>query len=500
MSEEINEKSCTSSCSTCSKSATCSGAREKNENKVNEFLVQSNEYSHIKRIIGIVSGKGGVGKSTVTCTIARQLNECGYRVGILDADITGPSIPRMMGISEGCGESDAGVIPPVSGEGIPVMSMNLLLEKEDDAVIWRGPVIAGIVKQFYTDVCWGELDFMLVDMPPGTGDVPLTVFQSLPVDGIVLVTSPQSLVSMIVKKAYNMAQKMDIPVLGIIENYSYYKCPDCGRIEKIFGESNIDKEAEDIGVPVLAKLPIVSCAASAADNGVGVSFEEKINIEPIVSGIYDLAIFDLDGTLTDPKVGITTCVQYALADIGIDEPDIDKLEDFIGPPLIEHFMERYNLDENVAKACAAKYRERYIPTGVYENIIYDDIEKLLKILKDRGVKLAVASSKPQMLVEKVLDYFDIKKYFDVVCGSELDGTRAKKREVLEYALAKAREDGIRYKRPIMIGDTKYDIIGAREVNIPCMSVSYGYGQIDELIENEPDYIVDSVMNIAQIVR
>lgn len=464
------------------------------------FLVKGNDFSDIKRVIGIVSGKGGVGKSTVTCALARQLAGMGYKVGIMDADITGPSIPRMMGIDERCEESDMGIMAPESAEGIKVMSMNLLLQNEDDAVIWRGPVIANFVKQFYSDVCWGELDFLLVDMPPGTGDVPLTVFQSLPVDGIVLVTSPQSLVSMIVKKAYNMALKMDIPVLGIIENYSYYKCPDCGRVEKIFGESHIDEEAQSIGVPVLAKLPINPALAQAADEGKYFEFETPVDVTPIVRGLFDVVLFDLDGTLTDPKQGITSCVQYALANIGIDEPDLDNLEDFIGPPLKEHFMERYSLDETTAKVCVDKYRERYNPIGVYENKMYEGIDKVLETLKERGIKLAVASSKPAMLVNVVLEHFGLMKYFDVVAGSELDGTRTRKSDVIRYAFELLDEKGLSHERPIMVGDRKHDVIGAGETGIPCMAVAYGYGSMEELTAEHPDFIAKKVSDIADIIR
>ena len=464
------------------------------------FLVKGNDFSNIKRVIGIVSGKGGVGKSTVTCALARQLAGMGYKVGIMDADITGPSIPRMMGIDERCEESDMGIMAPESAEGIKVMSMNLLLQNEDDAVIWRGPVIANFVKQFYSDVCWGELDFLLVDMPPGTGDVPLTVFQSLPVDGIVLVTSPQSLVSMIVKKAYNMALKMDIPVLGIIENYSYYKCPDCGRVEKIFGESHIDEEAQAIGVPVLAKLPINPALAQAADEGKYFEFETPVDVTPIVEGLFDTVLFDLDGTLTDPKQGITSCVQYALANIGIDEPDLDNLEDFIGPPLKEHFMERYSLDETTAKVCVDKYRERYNPIGVYENKMYEGIDKVLETLKERGIKLAVASSKPAMLVNVVLEHFGLMKYFDVVAGSELDGTRTRKSDVIRYAFELLDEKGLSHERPIMVGDRKHDVIGAGETGIPCMAVAYGYGSMEELTAEHPDFIAKKVSDIADIIR
>lgn len=464
------------------------------------FLVKGNDFSDIKKIIGVVSGKGGVGKSTVTCALARQLKKMGYKTGILDADITGPSIPRMMGVEERCEESGMGIMPPESADGIKIMSMNLLLQNEDDAVIWRGPVIANFVKQFYSDVCWGELDFLLVDMPPGTGDVPLTVFQSLPVDGIVLVTSPQSLVSMIVKKAYNMAQKMDIPVLGIIENYSYYKCPDCGRIEKIYGESHIDEEALAIDVPVLAKLPINPALAAAADEGKYFEFSEPIDVSPIVKNLFDVVLFDLDGTLTDPKQGITSCVQYALASIGIDEPDLDELEDFIGPPLKEHFMERYFLDEKTALECVRKYRERYNPIGVYENKKYDGIDEVLRTLKERGMKLAVASSKPAVLVNTVLEHFDLMKYFDVIAGSELDGTRTRKSDVIRYAFELLDGKGLSHDRPIMVGDRKHDVIGAREAGIPCMAVAYGYGSMEELSAEQPDFIAKNISEITDIIK
>ena len=218
--------------------------------------VPANEYTHVKKVIGIVSGKGGVGKSMVTASLARLIKEQGFEVGILDADITGPSIPKMYGVHEKAMGSDVGMFPCVAQDGTRIMSVNLLLEEEDAPVIWRGPVIAGVVKQFWNEVLWGDLDFLFVDMPPGTGDVPLTVFQSLPLDGVVIVTSPQDLVQMIVKKAYNMANMMNIPVLGIVENYSYLKCPDCGKEIKVFGESNIDEIAANLGIKVLGKMPI----------------------------------------------------------------------------------------------------------------------------------------------------------------------------------------------------------------------------------------------------
>lgn len=250
MSEENNNNGCSGeSCAGCSHAADC-------ESKKTDFSVPANAYSSVKRVIGVISGKGGVGKSLVTASLARMMKEKGYNVGILDADITGPSIPKMYGVHEMARGSEEGIFPCIAKDGTRIMSVNLLLEEEDAPVIWRGPVIAGVVKQFWSDVIWDDLDYLFVDMPPGTGDVPLTVFQSLPVDGVVIVTSPQDLVQMIVKKAYNMAKQMNIPVLGIVENYSYVKCPDCGKEIKVFGESHIEEIAEELGVPVLGKMPI----------------------------------------------------------------------------------------------------------------------------------------------------------------------------------------------------------------------------------------------------
>ena len=219
-------------------------------------------------MIGVVSGKGGVGKSFVTGSLANAMAAKGYKVGILDADITGPSIPKMYGLTGAAQADDNGIYPMETANGIKVMSINLLLPTEDTPVIWRGPVLANMVKQFWTDVVWDKIDYLFVDMPPGTGDVPLTVFQSLPIDGIVIVSSPQDLVKMIVKKAYNMAEMMKIPVLGIVENYSYVKCPDCGKPIKIFGESHIDEIAAELNVPVVGKMPIDMDYASKADSGV----------------------------------------------------------------------------------------------------------------------------------------------------------------------------------------------------------------------------------------
>lgn len=259
---ECNNSGCTKeSCSGCSHSQ-------------QSMLAPANKSSKIGKVIAIMSGKGGVGKSMVTSSLAVELSRKGYKVGILDSDITGPSIPKMFGLNEMAQGTEEGIYPSVTVNGIKVMSVNLLLEDTEDPVIWRGPVIAGVVKQFWSDVFWGELDYLLIDMPPGTGDVPLTVFQSLPVDGVVVVTSPQDLVRLIVKKAYNMAMKMDIPVLGMVENYSYMECPDCGKKLNIFGKSNIDEIAVELNVPVLGKLPIVSKFAELADDG---KFDEAEN-------------------------------------------------------------------------------------------------------------------------------------------------------------------------------------------------------------------------------
>jgi Mrp family chromosome partitioning ATPase len=224
-----------------------------------------NEFSDIRHVIGVVSGKGGVGKSFVTASLAVQMAKAGYKVGILDADITGPSIPKMFGVHGNVVGDERGMIPLESKDGIRIMSINLLMEDEEAPVVWRGPVIAGVVKQFWNETVWGDLDYLFVDMPPGTGDVPLTVFQSIPVDGIIIVTSPQELVQMIVKKAYNMAQMMHIPVLGVVENFSYLKCPDCGKEIKLFGESHIDETAAEMGIAVLGKLPLDPEYASLAD-------------------------------------------------------------------------------------------------------------------------------------------------------------------------------------------------------------------------------------------
>ena len=248
--------SCSGNCSSCSSSC---------EKK--DLHIPANPMSNVKKVIGIVSGKGGVGKSLVTSLCAVAMKTKGYNTAVLDADVTGPSIPKAFGIKGMAEATDAGLFPRESKLGIKVMSVNLLLDSEEKPVIWRGPVISGMVQQFWQEVVWGDVDYMFVDMPPGTGDVSLTVFQSLPVDGIIIVTTPQDLVTMIVKKAYNMAKMMNIPIIGVVENMSYLECPDCNKKINIFGESKADEIAEQLGVPVLAKLPINPTTASLVDKG-----------------------------------------------------------------------------------------------------------------------------------------------------------------------------------------------------------------------------------------
>ena len=252
---------CTHDCSTCG--AAC-GSRQAEP----ETLIENpGEGSNIKKVIAVVSGKGGVGKSLVTSLLAVNARREGKEVAILDADITGPSIPKVFGVKDGITGDGKLMLPAQTKTGIKVMSLNLLLQDETDPVAWRGPIIAGAVKQFWTDVNWGENDVMFIDMPPGTGDVPLTVFQSIPVNGMIIVTSPQDLVSMIVEKAVNLANMVNIPVLGIIENYSYFKCPDCGKEHRIFGESRIESVAEKHGIPRTARIPIDPKLAAACDKG-----------------------------------------------------------------------------------------------------------------------------------------------------------------------------------------------------------------------------------------
>ena len=275
-------KQCSSS--SCDKKS-CEGCSSAKKNTIPKE--ELNAYSAIKKVVGVVNGKGGVGKSFVTASLANEMAAKGYRVGILDADITGPSIPRMYGLKGAAMADDNGIYPMLTENDIKIMSINLLLPQEDSPVIWRGPVIANMVKQFWTDVVWGELDYLFVDMPPGTGDVPLTVFQSLPVDGIIIVTSPQELVGMIVAKAVNMAKKMNVPILGIVENMSYLECPDCGKHINVFGESHTEQVAEEYGLKLLAQIPIDPKIAQMVDGG-QVEYIEMPWFEEAVKAVENL--------------------------------------------------------------------------------------------------------------------------------------------------------------------------------------------------------------------
>lgn len=260
----MSEK-CNGNCSECSSSC-------ESRNKEN-FLEPTGEFNSIKHVVAVVSGKGGVGKSMVSSLLATLMSKKGYKVGILDADITGPSIPKSFGIMGNAMQNELGILPAETKTGIKVMSVNMLLKENDAPVVWRGPVIAGAVKQFWQDVVWGELDYLFIDCPPGTGDVPLTVFQTIPLDGVIMVTSPQDLVSLIVKKAYNMAKMMNINVLGLVENMSYVKCPDCGKCFSVFGGGS-DDIAKELNIDMLGKLPIDASLAQMVDNGCIEHFSE----------------------------------------------------------------------------------------------------------------------------------------------------------------------------------------------------------------------------------
>ena len=269
-------ENCSGNCASCGESC--------GERKQESLLAELNERSKVKKVIAVVSGKGGVGKSTVTAMLAAAVQRRGLRAAILDADITGPSIPKAFGVEECAGAEEGRLHPAVSKTGIQIMSINLLLDNASDPVLWRGPIIAGAVKQFWTDVVWEDVDYMFVDMPPGTGDVPLTVFQSLPIDGVIIVTSPQELVSMIVGKAVRMANMMQVPVLGLVENYSYFRCPDCGREHAIFGESHLAETAMKYHLPVLARLPIDPNVAKACDSGNAESLTCE-ELDPVLAAV-----------------------------------------------------------------------------------------------------------------------------------------------------------------------------------------------------------------------
>ena len=261
-------ETCNNNCKSCS-----SNCDERTEEIVNDLIEKPHELSRIKKVIGVVSGKGGVGKSLITSMLAISVNRSGYKSAILDADITGPSIPKAFGLFQKASGNELGLFPVKSKTGISIMSLNLLLENDTDPVVWRGPLIAGTVKQFWTEVIWGDVDVMFIDMPPGTGDVSLTVFQTIPVDGLIIVTSPQELVGMIVEKAVRMASMMNIPILGIVENMSYTICPNCSHRHAVFGESRVDEVAKNHNIAKVAKLPIDSKLSAACDAGLIELFE-----------------------------------------------------------------------------------------------------------------------------------------------------------------------------------------------------------------------------------
>ena len=273
---------CNHDCGSCT--ANCSSRTESRES----FLVPQNELSNIKNVIGVVSGKGGVGKSLVTSLLAAVMQRRGYKTAILDADVTGPSIPKTFGIAEKAEASGMGVLPVISKTGVEIMSVNLLLEDETDPVIWRGPVITGTLCQFWTEVIWQDIDYMFIDMPPGTGDVPLTVMQSIKLDGIVIVTSPQELVSMIVEKAVKMASALKVPILGLVENMSYFKCPDCGKKHEIFGKSHLEEIAGQYKLNVLGRIPIDPLLAAECDAG-QIETLENIYLQAAADKIAELS-------------------------------------------------------------------------------------------------------------------------------------------------------------------------------------------------------------------
>ncbi len=269
-------ENCGGNCASCGEN--CADRSEES------LLAQANPLSNVKKVIAVVSGKGGVGKSTVTSMLAAAAQRDGKHAGVLDADITGPSIPKAFGVTAKAQAIEEGLLPVRSQGGVDIMSINLLLEDVTDPVLWRGPILGGAVKQFWSDVVWKDVDYLFVDMPPGTGDVPLTVFQSLPIDGIILVTSPQELVSMIVQKAEKMANLMNIPIIGLVENYSYLTCPDCGKKLEVFGKSRIDEVAAQWNLPVLAKLPIDPTLAQACDEGL-IEMAKIDAIDPVYAAV-----------------------------------------------------------------------------------------------------------------------------------------------------------------------------------------------------------------------
>jgi len=327
----------------------CGSCEEDCADRKEDFSEKPHELSNIKKVIAVVSGKGGVGKSLVTSMLAVTMNRMGHHSAILDADITGPSIPKSFGIKEKAKGSEFGIYPIKSKTGIDIMSVNLLLENDTDPVIWRGPIIAGTVKQFWTDVIWSDVDYMFIDMPPGTGDVPLTVFQSIPVDGIIVVTSPQELVSMIVSKAVKMAEMMNIPIIGLVENMSYFKCPDNGIDYKVFGESHIEEIAEKHNLKVLAKIPIDPKISAACDKGMIELFEGDW-LDPVVKIIEnseekEIMRIAIASEGKDVTEHFGHCVTFLIYDV--ENGKIVKEESLPNPGHKPGFLPNYLADRGV---------------------------------------------------------------------------------------------------------------------------------------------------------
>lgn len=360
--EKNNQEQCAGSCNTCS--ANCSSRKPSRE----ELLEPANKHSKIRRVIGVVSGKGGVGKSFITSYLAVNMNRKGYRTAILDADVTGPSIPKSFGIHKKVKGNELGISPEYSKNGTAVMSVNLLIDKEETPVVWRGAVIAATVKQFWTEVVWGDVDYMFVDMPPGTGDVPLTVFQSIPLDGIVIVTSPQELVSMIVKKAVNMANAMEIPILGIVENYSYVTCDCCGKKINVFGESHVEEVADEFQLKVLGKLPLDSSVAEKIDKGEvediendwlceAVDFVEEscpVNVQEEMERSMKIAVaLGQDGQVAEKSADICSLCLFS-----VEKQAVKKEEEI-----------SYNKDENIVEMCEQKKIDILFCGGIGHDIL-----------------------------------------------------------------------------------------------------------------------------------
>jgi Mrp family chromosome partitioning ATPase/predicted Fe-Mo cluster-binding NifX family protein len=383
------------SCESINCGSSCSPGKT---NTIHDFIEKTHELNSIKRVIGVASGKGGVGKSLITSVLSVLMRRKGYKVGILDADITGPSIPKLFGITKKAEGCEFGIYPQRSHNDISIMSVNLLLEKDDSPVIWRGPIIAGTVKQFWTDVIWGDIDYLFLDMPPGTGDVPLTVFQSIPIDGIVIVTSPQDLVSLIVKKAYNMAKSMNVPILGIVENMSFLKCPDCNKEIKLFGESKIDAVVQDLGTKVLGKMPIDPKIAELCDNGEIEKFDNEY-LTDAVQYIENILSFNREEKFV-MKIAIATegtnisahfgkCENFTIAEIQNSNVKNKNIVNTLGNQhgLLPAFLASHNVNLVITGGMGEGARQNLISKGI--EIITGasgDIDEVINSFLSGGLK------------------------------------------------------------------------------------------------------------------